>query len=134
METVAEPVVSPVVVKKSRPGLGHGLFAMAAIGAGEIVVEYTGIKIPSAEADVSKSRYLVEVDSEWTIDGASHNNIARYINHSCEPNCEGALLGERVFIRALREIAAGEEFTLDYGEEYFDEFIKPVGCKCGKCS
>ena len=88
METVA----TPVVVRKSRAGTGQGLFAAAMFRKGEFIAEYTGTKIPAALADISKSRYLFEIDSEWTIDGSARSNIARYINHSCAPNAEAALI------------------------------------------
>ena len=127
METVA----TPVVVKKSRAGTGQGLFAAAMFRKGEFIAEYTGTKIPAALADISKSRYLFEIDSEWTIDGSTRLNIARYINHSCAPNAEAGICEGKIFISAVRTIRRGEEITIDYDTEYFDEFIRPTGCKCG---
>ena len=120
-------------VRESRPGLGQGLFARQPFKRGDFVVEYAGVRITTAYADTLKSRYLFEIDEEWTIDGSATDNIARYINHSCEPNCEAEIQNDCVFIRALRSIEKGEELTIDYGEEYFDEFIRPFGCKCGRC-
>lgn len=67
------------------------------------------------------------------IDGNIKSNTARRINHSCAPNCEIDLYWKRVFIFAKRNIKAGEELTYDYDTEYFDEYIKPKGCKCRKC-
>lgn len=127
METVA----TPVVVKKARLGTGRGLFAASAFKKGDFIAEYTGIKIPTAHADTSKSRYLFEIDSEWTIDGSPRSNIARYINHSCDPNTEAEIREGKILISAARSIKRGEEITIDYDTEYFDEFIRPVGCKCG---
>lgn len=121
-------------IRKSRPGLGHGLFATASLGRGDFILEYTGRRIPTRQADALASRYLFEIDRRWTIDGSSRSNIARYINHSCTPNCEGDIRDGRILIYAARDIVKGEEFTIDYGEEYFDEFIRPTGCKCMKCS
>jgi uncharacterized protein len=121
------------VIRKARMGLGHGLFAARAIRRGEFVIEYTGKKIPTKMADALPTRYLFEIDSHWTIDGSPHSNIARYINHSCDPNCETDIVDDRIIISAVRDIEEGEELTFDYGEEYFDEFIKPKGCKCGRC-
>lgn len=123
-----------VVTRRSRPGLGIGLFAARALLAGDFVAEYSGSRIPTLYADKLKTRYLLEVDEYWTIDGSSRGNLARYINHSCDPNCHGELYGGRVFVIASRDIAAGEELTLDYGDEYFNEFIRPVGCKCPRCA
>ncbi len=120
-------------IRRSRPGTGQGLFASGTIQKGDFVLEYTGTKIPTAEADMSTSRYLFEIDREWTIDGGKRANIARYINHSCAPNCEAQLVDEHVLIYATRKVESGEELTMDYGDEYFDEFIRPTGCKCQKC-
>ncbi|HEY4522120.1 MAG TPA: SET domain-containing protein [Candidatus Paceibacterota bacterium] len=129
-----ETIDAPIRIAKSRPGLGLGLFATAPLARGERIVEYTGTRVSASEADHLKTRYVLEVDDRWAIDGSPRHNIARYINHSCAPNCEGDLSDGRVFIRAMQNIAAGEELTLDYGDEYFEEFIRPIGCKCGKCS
>ena len=73
-------------IRKARPGMGFGLFALVPLRKGDFILEYTGKKIPTPQADVSKSRYLFEIDREWTIDGSLRTNIARYINHSCKPN------------------------------------------------
>jgi SET domain-containing protein len=115
----------------SRPGLGEGLFAAEDIEKGDFIIEYTGEKIRTKVADTLKTRYLFELDEKWTIDGQMLSNTARYINHSCEPNCEADTHDGHILISATRDIAAGEELGMDYGEEYFDEFIKPTGCKCG---
>jgi hypothetical protein len=68
-----------------------------------------------------------------TIDGSDNGNKARYINHSCAPNAEAEIDGTRILIYALKNIPAGEEIFYDYGDEYFNEFIKPKGCRCPKC-
>ncbi len=130
METTAVSVVTPVVVKKSRSGIGQGLFAADVFKKGDFIAEYTGTRIPTALANTSKSRYLFEIDSEWTIDGSPRSNIARYINHSCEPNAEAEIRGGKILISARELIERGEEITIDYDTEYFDEFIRPVGCRC----
>ena len=124
---------SRFAVCKSRPGTGQGLFATALIKKGDFVFEYTGKKIPTVYADTLPTRYLFEIDREWTIDGSSRANIARYVNHSCEPNCEADWRDGHILIFATRTIKSGEELTIDYGDEYFDEFIRPIGCKCAKC-
>jgi hypothetical protein len=96
-------------------------------------VEYTGNLLPSEEAYRKGGRYLFEVNSRWIIDGAGRENISRYINHSCRPNCEPRTRGMRVLIYARRNIDAGEELSYDYGKEYFDDLIKPKGCRCDHC-
>jgi SET domain-containing protein len=121
------------VVRKSRPGLGHGLFATQWLRSGDFVLEYQGSRIPTPIADALPSRYLFAVDEQWTIDGSDRENVARYINHSCDANCECDLRDGRILIFAARDIEKGEEITIDYGPEYFEEFIKPRGCKCAQC-
>ncbi len=112
--------------------MGQGLFAQCDVPKGEFILEYTGKKIPTAVADAMKdSRYLFEIDEEWTIDGSALSNTARYINHSCDPNTEAEIVDGHIMITAAHDIKKGEELTIDYDTEYFDEFIKPVGCKCG---
>ncbi len=118
-------------VREGRPGTGLGLFARKDIRKGLFILEYTGKKIAAKVADASPSRYLFEIDDTWTIDGKDESNTARYINHACLPNTEAEIEDGHINIYALRDIHEGEEITIDYGDEYFDEFIKPVGCKCG---
>jgi len=120
-----------IVVKRSFAGLG--LFAMRPYKKGERVIEYIGRTLSTDEQYTSRSKYLFEINSRKTIDGAARNNIARYINHSCRPNCEPIIERGHVFIDAIRRIEAGEEFTYDYGEEYTNEHIKPKGCRCESC-
>jgi len=121
-------------IRRSKPGMGQGLFAAAPIKKGDFILEYTGKKIPTALADTMTSRYLFEIDEDWTIDGSPRSNTARYINHSCEPNTEAEIEDGRILIHAVRNIKKGEELTIDYDSEYFDEFIRPVGCKCARCA
>jgi SET domain-containing protein len=121
-------------VVRQSPGKGSGLFALCPFKKGRLIAEYTGVRIPTPYADTLDNRYLFELDRVWTIDGSPESNVARWINHACLPNCEGVIRKGRIFIYAARDIRAGEELTIDYGEEYFDEFIRPVGCKCAECS
>lgn len=123
-----------VSVRRSRTGLGRGLFAERYLNTGEFVAEYTGARVPTPYADLLKTRYLFALDDEWTIDGSARTNVARYINHSCDPNCEAEIHDGRIYILSTRDIDVGEELTIDYGDEYFDEFIRPHGCKCQKCA
>ncbi|MDO8742194.1 MAG: SET domain-containing protein [bacterium] len=120
-----------VVVKRASAGLG--LFASRPFKKGERIIEYVGRVISTAEEYTSKSKYLFEVNKRKTIDGADRSNVARYINHSCRPNCEPEIERGRVYVDAIKSIKAGEELSYDYGEEYFNEHIKPHGCRCVKC-
>lgn len=118
-------------VKKSATGLG--LFAGEPIKKGVKIIEYIGEKITADEANRRGGKYLFEINSKWTIDGTTRKNTARYINHSCDSNCEADVRNGRIFILCKKDIPFGEELTYDYGEEYFDEHIKPFGCRCKKC-
>ncbi|MEK7604622.1 MAG: SET domain-containing protein [Patescibacteria group bacterium] len=122
--------VIPEGVRVGRSSAGLGLFATRSFKKGERIIEYFGRVISKEEEYSSRSKYLFEIHSRKTIDGATRENIARYINHSCKPNCEPELVRGRIFIDAIKTIKPGDEFTYDYGEEYFDEHIKPKGCRC----
>jgi len=119
------------IVKETKRGIGKGLYAGRAFRKGAYLLDYTGELITQKEADRRGTRYLFEVSGRWVIDGEGEENIARYINHSCEPNIEAVEEDGCVKFYALRDIAKGEELTFDYGEEYVKEFIAPTGCKCG---
>jgi SET domain-containing protein len=121
----------PFRVARSRSGLG--LFATAPIRKGAFILRYIGRRVSNDEADEIDNRYLFELNSFWSIDGASRRNLARYINHSCRPNAEVYFVGHTIKIRARRSIGPGEEIAYDYGRDHFDAFIRPKGCKCEKC-
>lgn len=112
---------------------GLGLFAKVPIKKGDCIIEYVGEIISNAEANRRGGRYLFQTSANRHIDGTVRTNVARYINHSCRPNCEADTIGGRVFISAIKNIEVGEELNYDYGKEYFDEHIKPKGCACKKC-
>jgi len=118
-------------VKRSRAGLG--LYAFSPIKKGQCVIEYTGKVLTKEEDESSSSLYLFLVNKHKTIDGAARSNKARYINHSCRPNCEITIYGARVWVMAKRAIKPGDELSYDYDKEYFNEYIKPRGCRCLKC-
>ena len=123
-------------MKRSKPGRGLGLFTTVPIKKGVFVIEYTGKILPNKEADDLGTKYLFEVDDQFTIDGSVRSNKARYINHACKPNCEPEVDEDerRVFIYAIKNIPAGAELTYDYGDEYFEDIITPAGgCKCDSC-
>lgn len=127
-----EPGDFELRVKRSRAGLG--LFTLSSIPRGACVIEYRGKTLSKKEEEDSNSLYLFLVSKRKTIDGAMRSNTARYINHSCRPNCEIETWGQRVWVMAKRAIKQGEELTYDYDEDYFNAYIKPKGCKCVKCS
>ncbi|MDR0901195.1 MAG: SET domain-containing protein-lysine N-methyltransferase [Opitutaceae bacterium] len=121
---------------------GRGVRARRAIPAGARITEYTGERITKAEAlrrDEARlarlrrggdgSVYVFELNKRHDLDGRLSRNIARFINHSCAPNCETAVVRGRVWISALRDIAEGEELTYDYGFPYSEWRGHP--CRCG---
>lgn len=116
-----------------RSESGRGLFTEEPIQRGACIIEYTGRRATRAQMKADTGKYLFEVNKDLTIDGNIRTNTARFINHSCAPNCEIDIRTRRVFVFAKRNIKAGEELTYDYDTEYFDAHIKPKGCRCQKC-
>ena len=118
-------------VKKSKTG--KGLFALEDISKDVCIIEYIGRSIPKEKQDSASGKYLFTTGKDLMIDGNISENTARYINHACKPNCVAKGPRGHVYIFSLRKIKAGEELTYDYGKDYFDEYIKPIGCKCDSC-
>ena len=125
-----EPGDFKLAVRRARAGLG--LFAADAIPKGACIIEYVGKALTDEEYNASRSRYLFDIGGGKVIDGSPRWNRARYINHSCAPNCEPELRKRHVYIFALRDIAAGEELAYDYGTEYFEQYLGK-NCRCPKC-
>ena len=121
----------PLRIKRSPSG--RGLFAEEPIQRGACIIEYKGNPATRAQIQADTGKYLFEVNTKLTIDGNIRTNTARFINHSCAPNCEIDIRKQRVYVFAKRNIKAGEEITYDYDTEYFDMHIKPKGCRCQKC-
>ena len=143
-KTMAEPLA--FVVRTSRIS-GKGSFALRAIKSGERLIEYTGEKLTHAQAnarydDDSMSEhhtFLFTISSRHVLDATTEGNDSRFINHSCDPNCEAEIKQGRVWIGAIRDIAKGEELHYDYGYERSgdetDEDERRYICLCGttKC-
>lgn len=121
-----------VAVKRSKTGLG--LFATSPILRGTRIIQYIGELIPNGDEKRLTGKYLISLNEKYTIDGRKRNNLARYVNHSCKPNAYAEVIDDEIWIIAKRRIKEGEEITFDYGKSYFEEFIKPKGCKCIKCN
>ena len=121
-----------VRVKRSVTGLG--LFTLRDIPANRRIIEYVGELIDEEEADRRGGKYLFALGGGRNIDGRARANLARYINHSCRPTAVAYITGRRIWVWSRRRIQAGEELTLDYGPVYFDQHIRPHGCKCEACA
>ncbi len=125
---------------------GRGVFAKRRIRKGQRIIEYVGERIDPEEVDRryddhSMDRhhtFLFEVDEYTTIDGAVGGNESRYINHSCDPNCEAVDDGGRIFIFALKNIQPGVELLYDYqydlDEPLTQALRKRYPCRCGATS
>ena len=117
---------------RRSPIHGTGGFARRTIPAGTRVIEYVGSKITKAESlcrcEVS-NECIFAIDDAHDLDGNVPWNPARFLNHSCAPNCEAELAEGRVWIVALRDVPAGEELTFNYGYDLEDYREHP--CRCG---
>ncbi len=133
MSSKIKAPTSKFKLRVARGLSGKGVFALEEIPRGKRIIEYIGRNVPVDKQDTITGRYLFVTGRKKMIDGNITENTARFINHSCRPNCEADGPSGRVFIYSKRKIKAGEELTYDYGDEYFDDYIKPVGCKCEKC-
>jgi SET domain-containing protein len=127
-----KPLIPNYEIKSSIDN-GLGFFTLVPIPEDKKIIEYTGLILTSEEAEKANPRFLMSLDGDYFIDGSPESNAARYINHSCQPNAKPYRTGARVWIWSISAIEAGEEITYDYGKNYFNDFIKPVGCKCTKC-
>ena len=111
----------PRVVRRRSKLHGYGVFAADPINKNTRIVDYAGELIRNADSGEREARYLREgciwvfrVNRAWSRDAAVGGNIARFINHSCTPNCWWEVVDTTIWIRAARRIEAGEELTYDY--------------------
>ncbi len=123
-----------LLIIKSSPIDGQGCYAGESIPAGAYVVEYQGERISAEEAyrrEQDPTRpgiYTFWTSDDWAIDGMVEGNTARFINHCCTPSCDYRIEGGRVFIHAARDLAPGDELTIDYSYSAEGE---RVPCRCG---
>lgn len=122
---------------------GRGVFALTNIAAGDPIIEYKGEIITAREAQrrLDRSRaedghtFFFNLEDGRMIDGARGGNSARWINHSCAPNCEAEQEGDRIFIRATRKIEAGRELFIDYQLDVEGRrtaaLKRMYACRCG---
>jgi SET domain-containing protein len=129
---------------RPSPIAGLGAFAIRPIKKGTRIIEYTGERISNAEADrrydedkmASHHTFLFTLNRQTVVDAAVGGNEARFINHSCAPNCEAVIEdGRRIFIEAIRDIPVGEELVYDYQYERTDDHTAEderfYSCRCG---
>ncbi len=153
-QSAAVPAASraPKMIVRRSPIHGRGVVAGRALAKGERVCEYKGDRIRWAQAMKQHPHdpaepfhtFYFSIDDDTVIDGAANGNNARWINHSCEPNCEADQVEvdgvTRIFINTLRAIRAGEELSYNYGltidERYTPKLKKQFECRCGsaKCT
>ena len=131
-------------IKKLSKVHGAGLFAKTNIPKKTKVIEYIGAKVTKKEGDrradqqiakFSKNKkngmvYVFELNSRYDIDGSYMYNTARYINHSCDPNCEVEIINNKIWIISIKDITKGQELSYNYGYPY-DTDYKEHKCKCG---
>src|ERR1051326_7793118 len=116
----------------------HGLggFAKMQLPCGTRVIEYVGEKISKQESlrrCEANNQYIFEVNEREDLDGDVDWNPARYINHSCAPNCEVEWDGSHIWLVARRDINAGEEITFNYGYDLVDYREYPCACGSDEC-
>jgi uncharacterized protein len=131
-------------VRRSRIQ-GRGAFAAQDIRSGRRVDEYWGQPITHEEADRRYDdnngrhhTFLFVLDDDVVLDARFNGSDARFINHSCDPNCETVIVGTHIYIKAIKPIAAGTELTYDYRFEWQDEYepedIRYYACRCGSAN
>ncbi len=142
---MAARTVPLVKVRRSRIH-GRGVFALRRIPKGTRIIEYLGDRMTHAQADKryddhderDNHTFLFSVDRGLVIDAGVDGNDARFINHSCGPNCESVIEHRRVFIEAIHDIERGEELSYDYqiGRERDDPPDVDViyACRCGSAA
>ena len=111
---------------------GTGGFARRDIAAGTRIIEYVGERITKGESArrcLAENAYIFTLTDEHDLDGNVPENPARFINHTCAPNCEAQDDGGRIWIVALRDVRAGEELSFNYGYDLEEYLENP--CLCG---
>lgn len=131
-------------VKKSKIH-NSGVFANTNIKKGEKIIQYIGEKILRSEGDRRSEKrikkylnskktgsvYIFELNKKYDIDGSPSYNKARYINHSCNPNCEVEIIKGEIWISSIKNIKRGDELSYDYGYEFDKEDYRDHVCNCG---
>ncbi|MEK7400780.1 MAG: SET domain-containing protein-lysine N-methyltransferase [Gemmatimonadota bacterium] len=134
---------NPWLVMRRSAIQGRGVYARVDIPCGTRLIEYTGERISHAEADRRDDEerrkrhhtFLFILNSRTVIDARHGGNISKYINHSCEPNCEARFAGAHIWVHAIRDIGAGEELAYDYEYDWLPDYtvkdLAEYACRCG---
>jgi hypothetical protein len=140
-------VVANRWIRSARsPIHGRGVYARTDIPSGTRIVEYVGDRISKAEARkreqlrLERQRrggdgcvYIFELNRRYDLDGDVAGNVARFINHSCAPNCRAETIRGRIWILAKRDIPAGTELSFDYGYAFSEWRLHPCRCGARRC-
>ena len=124
---------------------GHGIFATEDIRKNKKIIQYIGEKVTKSEGDKRSEKrikkylnskqtgsvYIFELNKKFDIDGSPLYNKARYINHSCQPNCEVDVINGEIWISSIKKISKGEELSYDYGYSFDKDDYKDHVCRCG---
>ena len=123
----------PKIIRKRSKLHGFGVFAREPINKNKRIVDYAGELVSNKDSEKREDRYLKKgciwvfrVNRNWSRDAAVGGNIARFVNHSCTPNCWIEVKEKTIWIRAARNISKGEELLYDYNTEG----DKTIPCKC----
>jgi len=115
---------------------GLGLFAQRDISGGQVVLEYSGERISKTESIqrcAQGNPFIFYLNEQFDLDGNVESNPARFLNHSCSPNCAVERVEGRLVVVAQRAIAAGEELTFNYGYDLADYREYPCNCGADAC-
>jgi SET domain-containing protein len=119
----------------TSPIQGMGAFATSPIPSGVRLIEYSGEQLTPDDAAGRHHTFLFAIDDDVVIDAAVNGNAARFINHSCDPNCDAVIDDGRIWIETVRDIAPGEELAYDYAyildERHTPAAKKRFPCSCG---
>ena len=130
--SIQEQRLAPGIEVKTSPIDGKGCYAAQAFRRGRKIAEYAGERISRQEikrrVQGAQRIHICAIDTYWAIDGSVGGNGTEYINHSCHPNGDLKIIAGRIIFFAKRDIAAGEEITLDYIASWHDDKTK---CSCG---
>ena len=134
-------------IKKNSKIHASGLFARADIESGTKIIQYKGLKITKAQSDkiadvhidANKKEgtvgavYIFTLNDRYDINGKVAWNLAKFINHSCDPNCETDIIRGKIWISAIKDIKKGEELSYDYGYDMHCFEDHPCRCNSKNC-